>query len=360
MHDIFISYSRKDKPVANSLLSILEQNHIKCWIDYRDILTGETYASQIIDAIKACSIFVLVLSKNSSESRDVINEINSAVKEGKVVIPFKIDSSELSNDAQYYIGSCHWLDAITPPIEARIYELIDSINKHLSKSDNTPTGRNVKITPSGSKHTCRCVKYEELIGLGYTASSIAMQLVENDYINCNGIGIENEGTAMQWEEFLQDSTDTFQYIINGENQIVGDWSIVALTDEAFEEALTGELLEKDMTVYNTEMICFPNIYNGYILSLGLLPDYRNTTIHNLLVDSFLKQIEEYSNNGIFFKSWCINVFSKETEALVRSLGFKYVCDNKVLGKIYKCDFMPLPKSRLLEKYPTLVKNYEEQ
>ena len=53
----------------------------------------------------------------------------------------------------------------------------------------------------------------------YTANKIATQLVENDYINCNGISVENEGTAEQWEEQLQSNSDNFQYLINEKNEI---------------------------------------------------------------------------------------------------------------------------------------------
>lgn len=193
--------------------------------------------------------------------------------------------------------------------------------------------------------------FEELVENGHTASSIAIQIVENDYINCNGIEEDNEGTASQWEELLQNNSDTFHYLVNGENKIVGDWSIVALTDEAYALAEKGELLEKDLGSDNTELICFPDAYNGYILAISLLPDYRNSQNYNLLIGSFLRQIEDFAENGIFFRKWCINVFGKEVEALIKRLGFKYICDNKRFGKIYTCSFMPLPDIPLLKKFP---------
>ena len=147
--------------------------------------------------------------------------------------------------------------------------------------------------------------------------------------------------------------------MNADNKIVGDWSIVALTDEAYALAVKGELLEKDLGIENTNMLCFPDIYNGYLLTLSLLPEYRTMQNYNLLIESFLSQLERYSENGIFFRSWCMNVFGREVEALIKRLGFQYVCDNKVCGKIYTCSFMPLPDIPLIKKYKTLVENYEK-
>ena len=362
MHDIFISYSHQDKQVANMVLGILEQNGIKCWIDYRDALPGNSFAASIVHAIKECKFFVLLLSTASGESPHVLNEVNSAVKAGKTIVPFKIDDGEMSEGMEYYVGKTHWLEAITPPMELHIKQLAEAIgNWQKSLSAPEASSQKLPIAPVQSihKNVCRMMTFEELIESGHTASSIAIQLVENDYINCNGIEEDNEGTASQWEEFLQNSSDTFRYLVNGENKIVGNWSIVALTDEAYELAVKGELLEKDLGPDNTELICFPDTYNGYILAISLLPEYRNLQNYNLLIDSFLRQIEDYAENGIFFRKWCMNVFGKEVEALIKRLGFKYICDNKKFGKIFACPFMPLPDIPLLKKFPKLIEKYHE-
>ena len=363
MHTCFISYSHKDSNIAIAIQNILESNDIKCWIDFRDAVSGIDYAASIVHAIKNAKFFVLVLSKNSIESQHVLNEINSAVNAGLTIIPFKVDGSTLNESLEYYLGRTHWLDALTPPLDAHINHLVKRIKNYTDADKKAEeSSLSPSIRPShhaANRNECRMLKYEDLLELGYTATSIAIQLVENDYINCNGIGQENEGTPAQWEGYLRDNSDTFQYLINGENKIVGDWSIVALSDESFEEAVQGNLLEEEIDLDKTEMICFPGNYNGYILTFSILPEYRNMRNYNLIIDSFLKQLEVYAENGIFFTRWCINVFGKEVEALVKQLGFSFKTDNRVFGKIYSCDFYPLPKLPLFKKYPELVKLYEE-
>lgn len=354
MHDCFISYSRSDAQIAVAVQNILEQNGIRCWIDFRDATPGADYAGSIVRAIKQASWFVLVLSKMSSESVHVMNEINSAVNAGKTIIPFRVDDTELNDSLEYYLGKTHWLDALTPPLEKHIYELVQTIQ---AREVATKPKEKAFHHISGEPGACRMATYGDLLTLGYTATTISLQLVENDYVNCNGIGIENEGTAQQWEGYLQNNSETFQYLINEENRIVGDWSIVALDENTYEQAVRGELLEADIDVDNTEIICFPGLYQGYILTFSLLPEYRTMKNYNLIVDSFLKQLEEYAANGIFFKRWCMNVFGKEVEALVKQLGFRYLTDNKVLGKIYHCEFLPLPNRPIYHKHPKLVEYY---
>ena len=369
MHSVFISYSHADRAIATTTLSLLEGRGIKCWIDYRDAVPGENYAGSIVQAIRHCEVMVLLLSEKSGNSPHVLNEINSAVNAGRTIIPFKLDEYELSDNLEYYLGKTHWLEALTPPLEAHIDLLAKTIlailgGEAVAMPSKTVVARPVAQTPTAhvpnaSKRAYRMAKFGELLDLGYTATTIALQLVENDYVNCNGITEDNEGSAEQWEEYLQNDSDTFQYLLDDNNRIVGDWSIVALTKEAMALAKTGGLLEKDIGLDNTEMICFPDDYYGYILTFSILPEHRNTANFNLIIQSWLAQIEEYAQNGIFFVEWCINVFGKEVEALVRRLGFRYACDNISVGKIYTCPSKTLLGIPLLKQFPTLVTLYKE-
>ncbi len=52
-HDVFISYSSKDKSIADAVCSILEKEQMRCWIAPRDITPGVPFAEAIIDNIKA-------------------------------------------------------------------------------------------------------------------------------------------------------------------------------------------------------------------------------------------------------------------------------------------------------------------
>ena len=47
MHDVFISYSTKNKNVADAVVANFEQHGIKCWYAPRDILPGEEWVSAI-------------------------------------------------------------------------------------------------------------------------------------------------------------------------------------------------------------------------------------------------------------------------------------------------------------------------
>ncbi len=130
---VFISHSSKDKPVADAICHYLEAKGLRCWIAPRDIKSTD-WVGSIMDGLHRSEVFVVIVSQNSLASPQVLNEINEAVNCCNYILPFKLDSEELSDRFRYYLGPCHWLDAISPPLESRIDELSYRI-LHLSEED---------------------------------------------------------------------------------------------------------------------------------------------------------------------------------------------------------------------------------
>jgi hypothetical protein len=64
-YDIFISYSNKDKNVADAVCVKLESVGIKCWMAPRDIQPGANWGEAIIDAITECRALVFIFSNHS-------------------------------------------------------------------------------------------------------------------------------------------------------------------------------------------------------------------------------------------------------------------------------------------------------
>lgn len=126
-HDVFISHSSKDKPVADAICNYLESREIRCWIAPRDILPGMQYQESIINAIDSSSIMVLVFSSDSNQSPHVLTEVNEAMSNNIIIIPFRVEDIQPSKSMKYLIGVPHWLDAITPPMEQHIQKLAETI-----------------------------------------------------------------------------------------------------------------------------------------------------------------------------------------------------------------------------------------
>lgn len=132
-HDVFISYSTKDKVIADAVCAKLEENKIRAWIAPRDIPAGANFGESIIRAINTCKVFVLIWSANTNTSNHILNEINQAFDNGITIIPFRIQDIQPTDEMRYYFGRTHWLDAITPPLENHIKTLSDTILVNLDR-----------------------------------------------------------------------------------------------------------------------------------------------------------------------------------------------------------------------------------
>ena len=145
-HDVFISYSSINSKIADLLCLNLENNNLGCWIAHRDIIPGKEYAEAIIDGLNECSIFLLVLSKFSGESPQVVREIERAVSKNKKIIAFRIEDFPLTKSLEYALSSIHWLDATKLPLESQIEQLITAIRIILPDSASPEPVKTTAIT----------------------------------------------------------------------------------------------------------------------------------------------------------------------------------------------------------------------
>src|SRR6202051_1060729 len=133
-HDVFVSYASGDKTVADAVCATLESHGIRCWMAPRDVLPGMHYGEAIIDAINECRIMVLVFSSKANLSGHIPKEIERAVSQGVTVMPLRIEDVAPAKSLDYFIGSVHWLDALTPPLEVHLKRLAANVQTLLSRS----------------------------------------------------------------------------------------------------------------------------------------------------------------------------------------------------------------------------------
>jgi hypothetical protein len=140
-HDVFISYANRDKPIADAICNYLESRQIRCWIAPRDILPGMQYQEAIIDAIDSSSVMVLVFSVDSNESTHVLTELNEAMSNKVIIIPFRVEDVQPSKSMKYLISVPHWLDAMNPPMSQHIEKLEQTIRILLEQRKEQQKGQ---------------------------------------------------------------------------------------------------------------------------------------------------------------------------------------------------------------------------
>lgn len=126
-HDVFISYSTKNKEAAQAICHVLEQNEIRCWMAPRNIPPGSDYGDVIEDAIKACKSVVVLFSETAAQSQYVKSEINIAFEEQKTIIPFRLDETPLKGQNRLILNKTHWIDAY-PDYKTKFNDLVAAVS----------------------------------------------------------------------------------------------------------------------------------------------------------------------------------------------------------------------------------------
>jgi len=151
--DVFISYSAKDKAPAEAVCAKLEAANLRCWIAPRDIRPGADWAESIIAALRSCRVMVLIFSSHANTSPQVRREVQRACEKGLTVMPFRIEDVQPSASLEYYIGSVHWLDALTGPMEGHIEKLASLVKAFTDGSSPPDPQRTESHTAPGSPPT---------------------------------------------------------------------------------------------------------------------------------------------------------------------------------------------------------------
>ena len=108
MHDIFISYSTKDRQQAYEIRSFLTGKGISCWMAPESIPTGSNYTKEIPMAIRNCKVFLLILSENAQQSPWVLRELDGAVNNNRYILPYLLDDKPMEDEFQFLLTGCQW------------------------------------------------------------------------------------------------------------------------------------------------------------------------------------------------------------------------------------------------------------
>lgn len=127
-HDVFISYSSKDRDIADAVCAAIEAKGANCWIAPRDILPGADWSASIVHAIADAKVFVLIFSGSANTSPQIKREVERAVNRGIAVIPVRVADVRPSDSLEYFISTPHWLDAFPPPFDDHLDYIANTVH----------------------------------------------------------------------------------------------------------------------------------------------------------------------------------------------------------------------------------------
>ena len=141
-YDVFISYSRKDTPIADRICAAFDRACITYFIDRKGIAGGMEFPQVLADAIEESSLFLFLASENSYQSKFTNNEILYAFNEKPTnsLLPYVIDGSRLPKSLRFSFASINVRNIEEHPIEP---VLVDDVLRLLGREAETSAARRV-------------------------------------------------------------------------------------------------------------------------------------------------------------------------------------------------------------------------
>jgi class 3 adenylate cyclase/tetratricopeptide (TPR) repeat protein len=136
---LFVSYDTDDAAYAAELGGILAEDGYRTWIAPDDIRGSRPWAEQILEAIAAATMMVVLVSSDANQSSHVGREVNLALDQGKPILPIRIEEVALSGTLHYLLALVQWVDAFPPPLRRHRDRLSRRIADLLGDGAKRPT-----------------------------------------------------------------------------------------------------------------------------------------------------------------------------------------------------------------------------
>ena len=130
---------------------------------------------------------------------------------------------------------------------------------------------------------------------------------------------------------------------------IGYFAILPVTDETYNQIISGDFKDKDFTSENIEQYIFSNFYRIYVAGVGIDPDYQNTgafiKLYNALIDMFLLFAKD---REIYVSEVLAEASTKQGEKFCKMIGMKRISNTQNDTDIYRLVTIP-PEFRLKNK-----------
>jgi hypothetical protein len=173
---VFISYRSEDKSSADRVCAALERDNIPCWVAPRDIGIGQEWATAIVSGLDSCSHFVLILSSNSQNAKQISREAELADSRGLPIITLRIEDVKPPPGLVYFLGNLQWLDAFGNNFDTAVGRLAEVV----TKSGDSPAPAAVPVkppTPASRPRVAEPASTRERSGLPPYTYAIAAALI---------------------------------------------------------------------------------------------------------------------------------------------------------------------------------------
>lgn len=227
MKKVFISYSSNDIEFVRSVSEVLKNNGFDTWYSGEQINDLDNWAGKITERMRQCDYFIVVLSKSSISSGQVLNEVYLASQLNLCKIPIRTEKVPLTEELSYHLP-LNAIEYYKMTEDVFVQVLLQSMKSHPQKTDLLAEEKESthKMYDLMKIHTDRLFSDVESYG-GYSwgINKSVIQNTEGGWLPGNIIIEEVDDSPFVFsDEFEKEfqqyySSDEFQKILRrGQNQ----------------------------------------------------------------------------------------------------------------------------------------------
>ena len=148
--EVFVSYSSQDHAQVSKLVERLRNADVSVWMDEGGIDAATLWSEAIVEAINDSKVLIMMVSRHSTDSANVVKEVMLASESGKTILPVYLEPAEIPTRLKYQLTGIQHSEAfaLTPD------ELLDELLRGLAKNGvNVPGYDSAKLaTPTSAGH----------------------------------------------------------------------------------------------------------------------------------------------------------------------------------------------------------------
>ena len=108
-YDVFVSYSRKDSEIVQSVVDRLKAEGYRCWMDVTGIESSDEFKRVLVTAIRQSKVILFFSSANSNSTEWTVKEINIAVQMKKPIIPVRLDDAPYDDSILFDLSGLDYI-----------------------------------------------------------------------------------------------------------------------------------------------------------------------------------------------------------------------------------------------------------
>jgi adenylate cyclase len=127
--DVFVSYSRQDNDKVQELTTKLCSAGVGMWMDVRNIDGAAMWGEEIVNAVAKSKVLLLLVSKSSVVSQNVVKEVLLASERKGHILPVDLEHTEIPGSLKYALLGIQHIEYFRGDADEHMKSIIRSLER---------------------------------------------------------------------------------------------------------------------------------------------------------------------------------------------------------------------------------------